>query len=898
MKKLSIIFICSLLLILMTVSVSFATNQTDSASNNVTVTDTDNNVNNVDIKTNDNIKQLNNIEKSNKTVKTANPKSTGISFSKSYKSANQTVDVTAYLKSGGVGIANETLTLTYNNVSKNYITGVDGNITDKFNVVKPGQQVIEVYYAGSDEYKASNRTETFQRLPSNSLILFKLNTTTVHVGDVITISTQLVERDQTPIVNEKLNLTLNNVTYLNKVTDKNGYVNITYNVTKPLTNNFTVVHAENDYYAYQTNYFSFNSNRWGTSDLIWKKYSTENYTIDTRITLYSNEHTVAGEKFRLALNDNETEVITDADGVASVIFKLKDRGDQTLYIWFDETDMYKPHNRSVTISSYKYNTTVTTVVNKTATIGKVLPITAQLNYTATNGNSLKLSNEVVTISINNKNYTGITDNKGQYTVNYTPVTNQTLKIITYYNNGSFKFNISQSSQVSVNVLNNNDGNNVYDNVNLTSWTKTYNNTVIKNSNITNITNFGNLTIINSTIKNINSANILLYNKGNLTLINTTIQNSTAAKQLIYGGNILEITNCKIINNSVKDSLKSNTLFIFTNTKITNSTFQNNKGGIKATSVTITNTNFTSNIKNNTDFADRYGGAIMTAGTTQIINSTFNKNSIVTNMTKIGLGGALYNTGTLTIINSKFNQNSANKGGSIFNNGIINSTNTNYTNSNATEGGAIFNQNTYNITNATLTQNVAINNGGSIYNAGTLIIKNSRLYKSNATTKYGGAIFNSKTLTLTNNKATLNKASYGAVIYSTGKVILTKNSFYNNTATTNGIIYSKANLTSNYNNFTNNTAKNAAAIFNNNANLTISGNTFTNNTATVYGGALYNTGNLTVRNSTFENSFDKINSSLYNTKTATITNNTFSIALNKAIKNNGGTVTQSNNKIKS
>jgi len=455
-KKKHLFILLILTVLFVNISISFASNETcDNIKNSDSLLDlsvdaTENSeINDNNLKEDVSSKNIEKEIRNDKNIKTDGQKSTGIAFSRAYRDANQTVDITATLRSGGVGIPNERLTVKYNNLTQTFITDKEGKINHIYSVTQPGLQIINITYAGSNEYKACNRTETFMRSPSASLIRISLSNNICCVDQTVVISARLVERNETPIPNETMLLTLNNKTY-KRITDSDGYANITYYVKEAKMNNLTVIHEASEMYAQSYNYKMFETHKWGTSTYAWTSYDSSASTFHVRITLYADGQILPGEKMRLRLNDNETQVYTDSEGIASTIFKLQDRGDQTLYINFDETNKYKSTNRTKSFSSYTYNTTLDTVVNKTAKIGEILHITAQLNYTSKTG-SVKLSNEPVTICVNNENFTGKTDNKGQYTINYTPTKQGTLNIISYYNNGQFKFNISQSKKISVKV---------------------------------------------------------------------------------------------------------------------------------------------------------------------------------------------------------------------------------------------------------------------------------------------------------------------------------------------------------------------------------------------------------------------------------------------------------------
>jgi len=243
---------------------------------------------------------------------------------------------------------------------------------------------------------------------------------------------------------------------------------------------------------------------------------------------------------------------------------------------------------------------------------------------------------------------------------------------------------------------------IYENKNIKSFIKTYNNTIIRNCNITNLTNFGNLTIINSNIKNVNSKLILLYNKGNLSLINVNITNCQAPKYILYGANITKIINCTFTGNKLTKSLNTCTIMLLRNTQIENTIYKNNEGGIKAANVTIKNCTFTGNKKLNITYTDHNGGAIITYGQSKIFNSNFKSNTLNTTKRIIGVGGAIYNTGNLTITNTTMTNNHANRGNTLFNKGTIT------------------------ITNCTITNNAKTWYGGAIHNhKGNITIKNTK-----------------------------------------------------------------------------------------------------------------------------------------------------------------------------
>ncbi|MEZ4732294.1 MAG: right-handed parallel beta-helix repeat-containing protein [Caldilineaceae bacterium] len=125
-----------------------------------------------------------------------------------------------------------------------------------------------------------------------------------------------------------------------------------------------------------------------------------------------------------------------------------------------------------------------------------------------------------------------------------------------------------------------------------------------------------------------------------------------------------------------------------------------------------------------------GGGILNRGAVTVTNSTF------TNNWAYG-GGAIANTGTLLVQNSTFALNTADGGGF-----------------NSSGGGGILNyQGVVTITNSTFTDNVCVDDiGGALYNvAGTVRVTNVTLAGNRATA--GGSIANAGTLVVQNSLVT-------------------------------------------------------------------------------------------------------------------------------------------------
>lgn len=353
----------------------------------------------------------------------------------------------------------------------------------------------------------------------------------------------------------------------------------------------------------------------------------------------------------------------------------------------------------------------------------------------------------------------------------------------------------------------------------------------------------------------------LYNLGIIDAIENEVYSNNSAT--LAGGAItnfaaINTINATFTNNSVTDE-NSFGGAIFNSGKIgsINGIFDGNTstsgGGA------ITNVGEISSIsgKFTNNQAKVAGGAIVTsdvsnepltlnANLKEIKNSIFENNKTTD---KSGGGGAIMNnqfTNTLNINSSSFNSNSANDGGAIFNVGSLAVSNSTFTNNTAQRtGGAIANvSDTKQKVNANLTvQNSNFYNnqsdaaGGAIYTDSSLTVKNSNFYNNRT----------NKTVSDENSKG--NEESFGlgggAIFSLMGDLNIEEASFANNETNGNGgAVYSFAGTQSIKNSdFIGNKAEQeggaiyALSLDNSQETTTITDSNFINNTAVKNGGAI-------------------------------------------------------------
>jgi predicted outer membrane repeat protein len=279
----------------------------------------------------------------------------------------------------------------------------------------------------------------------------------------------------------------------------------------------------------------------------------------------------------------------------------------------------------------------------------------------------------------------------------------------------------------------------------------------------------------------------IYDAGTLKVNNCTISGNTG----FYGGGIanegggvLTVNNSTFSNNTAHQF--GGSIFVGSpgTVTVTNSTLSGNvadaygrdgEGGAifsgSTTIVTVSN----STLANNS--AAGFGGAIATAGTVIIRDSTLSGNSCP-------YGGAIGDGGNVTVSNCILADNSADfQGGGIYNQGTLTVANSGLIGNSAAQGGAIYNLSfsvdtpgSVTIRDSSLVGNSATQ-GGAIYNdfyndgagttyTGTVTLQDSSL-TGNTATDFGGGIANFGTLTIQDSAVLSNTSPLGGDLYNAG-----------------------------------------------------------------------------------------------------------------------------------
>ncbi|WP_298523334.1 right-handed parallel beta-helix repeat-containing protein, partial [uncultured Methanobrevibacter sp.] len=212
-----------------------------------------------------------------------------------------------------------------------------------------------------------------------------------------------------------------------------------------------------------------------------------------------------------------------------------------------------------------------------------------------------------------------------------------------------------------------------------------------------------------------------------------------------------------------------------------------------------------------------GEIIHNSGLLNILNSTFSLNSVN--------NAVVWNDADLVIDTVEFSYNIVNTSSVVYTNGAADIVASNFTgNYNFGNGGAIYNAKSLSVKDTVFSENEGMD-GGAVYNAGTLQVLNCT-FEDNSANGYGGAIYNWNEANIFNSTFTGSSSEKdGGAIYNNNQMTVDNSTFVGNTATgKGGAIYSNQALVLTNSFFGINFAEEYANIYNA-GDIQFSGNIF-------------------------------------------------------------------------
>ncbi|HSH01644.1 MAG TPA: choice-of-anchor Q domain-containing protein, partial [Anaerolineae bacterium] len=327
--------------------------------------------------------------------------------------------------------------------------------------------------------------------------------------------------------------------------------------------------------------------------------------------------------------------------------------------------------------------------------------------------------------------------------------------------------------------------------------------------------------------------------------------SSGASGAIYNEGMVEVRDSTFISHSasaVGGILNLNQL------SMTNSALMSNTG---ATTGGIYNLGVLTMSGGSVDYNSgnqRSGGIYMDSGSNMLITGT----TFSGNRTSSGEGAGIYLRGMAVgeIYNATFHDHKVtNLGGVISNYSLLSVTNSAFISNSANLGGAIINWNQLNVTDSWFISNVVTQNGGGIYNLGTLWMQGGGLV-SNQADGQGGGVFlggsgaaNMENVSVRGNQS--GDEGGGIYVNNSASAEVNGGEFVNNTSSFGGAISNNNRLSLTNSSLISNTAVYGGGIMGWTG-LTMTHSSLISNVATSFGGGLYMLDDLVMRVVTFTN----------------------------------------------
>ena len=406
--------------------------------------------NNNDVKDNNEINKIDNIEKS---VKTTTNNTDGQKYT--YIELNNINDIAYddYTYITGHYYYGNNIPLTYTPM-KIYTNGelYDTVKTDNYGYFscyympeKVFKNSVTVSYHGNKNFKAATATTSFQVKITSPISTYidLFNVEDVEVGEYTTISGYYFYANNQPLTQTNMRININGQTYTAK-TDNYGYFTYNYKTTKTGTNTIIVSYPGNTNFQTSTNTKTFNVKSTGPQETYIILNSIKEVINGQTTTIsghyyYGNNIPLTYTNMWININGQTYKTKTDNNGYFTYNYKTNKEGSNTVTVSYPGNKNFKAANTSKTFNVKADGPQDTYII-----LNDIHDITyddyAVIDGYYFYGNNIPLTYTPMTISVNGRiiEYAK-TDNKGYFSCEYWPaeVFKNTVTV-SYHGNKNFK----------------------------------------------------------------------------------------------------------------------------------------------------------------------------------------------------------------------------------------------------------------------------------------------------------------------------------------------------------------------------------------------------------------------------------------------------------------------------
>jgi len=528
----------------------------------------------------------------------------------------------------------ETVNITVNGTTNTATTNNLGKFNTTFTLEQMGEYPIIVIYPGTDVYNQStNSTAKVTATKTDTKLTLNVSNTTVVNNTVVTITANLTDTNNNPLINQPVTITIGEETFkLN--TNENGIINKEYTTHEVGKQNITVTYNGNN--MYNANSTTTNINVYKIDTKLTLNVSNTTAVNNTQINITAiltdtDGNKLANQNITLNVAGKPFNIKTNSNGVATQNYTPTTLGKQTITATYNGDSQ---HNNSpeqtTTINIIKIDTKLSVKVSNSTPINNTnITITATLTDT----DNKAIANQNITLNVAGKTFNVKTNSNGIATQNYTPTTIGTQTITTTYNGNSQYINSTETTSITVNKIN------------TELAVKVSNSTPINNTNITitaTLTDTDNKAIANQNITlnvagktfnvKTNSNGIATQNYTPTTIGTQTITANYKGDSQYVNSNATTNITVKKINTKIDLKVSNNTPINNTpiNITVTLTDADNNKLSNQQVTLNINGKTATAKTNNNGQVTQTY---TPTKVETQNITATYNGDSRYNNSTK-------------------------------------------------------------------------------------------------------------------------------------------------------------------------------------------------------------------------------------------------------------------------
>jgi len=327
-----------------------------------------------------------------------------------------------------IGVANQNVTIKFND-EETTVTTRNGEFTYTTTATLVGENTVTVSYAGSDKYRASEATYTFEVSKANAYIELS-DLETVKKGDTLTISGVLYDHNNNTLANKVVRLLVNNGRKTLKTNDM-GEFSFDYTTSRVGNNTLTATFEETDLYKEFTVIEGFEVKALSTIITIDDMSSAikgAQTTISGKLT-DENGNAIANAQVRITVNGSPKTVKTDSEGKFTHTYTFGQVGENTITATYAGSTNYDEATTETTVEVAKAKAVITLDDMESVSKGESATFTGKL--TDEEGNAI--ANAQVKLTINGSQKTLKTDANGVFTHTFKMTKEGTNNITAVFN---------------------------------------------------------------------------------------------------------------------------------------------------------------------------------------------------------------------------------------------------------------------------------------------------------------------------------------------------------------------------------------------------------------------------------------------------------------------------------